>query len=156
VSLFVVLITVPLSLFSSPPLLDVEDMLLGPVGFRVGTPPKAPDITRDDDLGDSYPPALYGRSGVRCSWFRGLGFWSLPVRILGGICGAMGSFGGLAGGWFKDAPSEYRPSEIGGDMLPESLVPPLYRLVWGTGRRFKEVCDQFALAGDMGASKLWA
>jgi hypothetical protein len=43
-----------LSRFRSPPLLDALDMLLGPVGFRVGTPPNAPDSFRAADLGE--PP----------------------------------------------------------------------------------------------------
>ena len=45
-------LTVPSSRFRSP-LLEAEDMLLGPVGFRDGTP-KAPDKDRATDLGE--PP----------------------------------------------------------------------------------------------------
>ena len=37
----------------------------------------------------------------------------------------MGSFAGLAGGWLAVVPGEYGPSEMGGDMLPVLLVPPL-------------------------------
>lgn len=48
------LLTVPSSRFRSPPLFDAVDMLLGPVGFRVGTPPSAPDSFLAADLGE--PP----------------------------------------------------------------------------------------------------
>jgi len=50
VSLFLFLRTVPSSLFRSP-LLDVELMLLGPVGFLVLTP-NEPDNMRAADLGE--------------------------------------------------------------------------------------------------------
>lgn len=121
------------SRFSSPPLLDALDILLGPVGFRVGTPPNAPDSFRAADLGDPpcsyWPlPELYGRSGLRCSFANGLGFWSLPIRTFGGSCGVIGSFGGRTGTcWVEGDMFEY-PSEVG-DMGPERLVSPLYRLV---------------------------
>lgn len=52
VSLFLLRLTVPSSLFSSP-LLD-ELMLLGPVGFLTGTPPRVPDSFLAADLGE--PP----------------------------------------------------------------------------------------------------
>jgi hypothetical protein len=51
VPLFVFLLVVPSSLFNSP-LFEAEDILLGPVGFLVGTPAKAPDNDRAAALGD--------------------------------------------------------------------------------------------------------
>lgn len=127
------LLTVPSSRFSSP-LFDAVDMLLGPVGLRVGTPPSAPDSFRAADLGDppgSYwgLPARYWRSGLRCSLAKGLGFWSLPTRILAGTCGVIGSFGGRTGGcWLGDIFVLEYTSDVG-DLGPVMLVSPLYRLV---------------------------
>lgn len=54
IPLFLFLLTVPSSLFKSP-LLEAEDILLGPVGFLAGTPPNAPDKDRGAERGD--PPS---------------------------------------------------------------------------------------------------